>query len=269
MQGFADRPSCYHLHAACQRNPELDCARTNRDQELIPEVQRVWHANWQIYGTDKVWKQMNREGICVARCTVKRLMGKLGLAGAHRGKRIRTTTPDTSAPRPVDRINRQFKTDRPNKLWVFDFTYLRSWQGWLFVAFVIDVYARRIVGWRESHSMRTDFVLDALKQALYERQPRLSDRLIHHSDRGVQYVAIRCTERLAKAGIEPSFSSRGDSYNTPPGRNHQRVVQNRGDPPPETLEIQGICGTGHLAMGALVQQHPTARTDRRHTSGRG
>ena len=205
-------PSCYRLHAARARNPELHCARAKRDQELIPQVQRVWHANWQVYGADKVWKQMNREGIRVARCTVERLMRKLGLAGVRRGKRIRTTTPDTSAPCPLDRVNRQFKADRPNELWVSDFTYVRTWQGWLFVAFVIDVYARRIVGWRVSSSMRTDFVLDALEQALYERQPQLSDQLIHHSDRGAQYVSIRYTERLAEAGIEPSVGSRGDSY---------------------------------------------------------
>jgi transposase InsO family protein len=205
-------PSCYRLHAARQRNPELNCTRFRRDQELIPEVQRVWHGNWQVYGADKVWKQMNREGIRVARCTVERLMGKLGLAGTRRGKRLRTTTPDTSAPCPLDRVNRQFKASRPNELWVSDFTYVSTWQGWLFVAFVIDVYARRIVGWRVSSSMRTDFVLDALEQALYERQPQLSDQLVHHSDRGSQYVSIRYTERLAEAGIEPSVGSRGDSY---------------------------------------------------------
>ena len=205
-------PSCYRLHAARARNRELQCARAKRDQKLMPDIQRVWHANWQVYGADKVWKQMNREGIAVARCTVERLMRKLGLAGIRRGKRIRTTTPDTTAPCPLDRVNRQFKADRPNELWVSDFTYVRTWQGWLFVAFVIDVYARRIVGWRVSNSMRTDFVLDALEQALYERQPQLTDQLIHHSDRGVQYVSIRYTERLAEAGIEPSVGSRGDSY---------------------------------------------------------
>jgi transposase InsO family protein len=205
-------PSCYRLHAARQRNPALNCNRAKRDQGLVLEVQRVWHANWQVYGADKVWKQMNREGIRVARCTVERLMGKLGLAGARRGKRIRTTTPDTSAPCPLDRVNRQFNASRPNELWVSDFTYVSTWQGWLFVAFVIDVYARRIVGWRVSHSMKTDFVLDALEQALYERQPQLTEQLIHHSDRGAQYVSIRYTERLAEAGIEPSVGSRGDSY---------------------------------------------------------
>jgi len=205
-------PSCYRLHAARQRNPQLNCARTRRDQELIPEVQRVWYANWQVYGARKVWKQMHREGIGVARCTVERLMGKLGLAGVRRGKRIRTTTPDTFAPCPLDQVNRVFKANRPNELWVSDFTYVSTWEGWLFVAFVIDVYARRIVGWRVSNSVRTNFVLDALEQALYDRQPQLSDRLIHHSDRGVQYVSIRYTEQLAEAGIEPSVGSRGHSY---------------------------------------------------------
>jgi transposase InsO family protein len=205
-------PSCYHRYSARQRHPQRQCARAQRDQALIPEIQRVWHANWQVYGADKVWKQMNREGIRVARCTVERLMSKLGLAGARRGKRVRTTTPDTAASCPRDRVNRQFNASRPNELWVSDFTYVSTWQGWLFVAFVIDVYARRIVGWRVSHSMRTDFVLDALEQALYERQPQRSDQLVHHSDRGVQYVSIRYTERLAEAGIEPSVGRRGDSY---------------------------------------------------------
>lgn len=166
----------------------------------------------QVYGADKVWKQMNREGIAVARCTVERLMRRLGLQGTRRGKVIRTTVSDSSAPRPLDRVNRQFKADRPNQLWVSDFTYVSTWQGWLYVAFVIDVFARRIVGWRVSNTMRTDFVLDALEQALYDRQPDRSSTLVHHSDRGSQYVSIRYTERLAEAGIEPSVGSRGDSY---------------------------------------------------------
>jgi len=194
------------------RNPALRCARALRDDELIPQIQRVWHANMQVYGADKVWKQMNREGITVARCTVERLMKRLGLQGARRGKVVRTTTPDTSAPCPLDRVNRQFQAQRPNQLWVSDFTYVSTWQGWLYVAFVIDVFARRIVGWRVSSSMRTDFVLDALEQALYARQPERNDALIHHSDRGSQYVSIRYSERLAEAGIEPSVGSKGDSY---------------------------------------------------------
>ena len=204
-------PSCYRLHAARQRNHQLNCARTKRDQELIPEIQRVWHANWQVYGADKVWLQMNREGIRVARCTVERLMQRQGLQGARRGKAVRTTIPDATAPRPLDRVNRVFKADRPNQLWVSDFTYVSTWQGWLYVAFVIDVFARRIVGWRVSRTMQTDFVLDALEQALYERQPD-ANALVHHSDRGSQYVSVRYTERLAEAGIQPSVGSRGDSY---------------------------------------------------------
>jgi putative transposase len=165
----------------------------------------------QVYGADKVWHQMNREGVQVARCTVERLMKRMGLQGARRGKVVRTTVPDKALPCPLDRVNRQFKADRPNQLWVSDFTYVSTWQGWQYVAFVIDVYARRIVGWRVSSSMRTDFVLDALEQALYDRRPA-ANALIHHSDRGSQYVSILYTERLAQAGIEPSVGSRGDSY---------------------------------------------------------
>ena len=205
-------PSGYRRYAACQRNPSLRSVRAQRDDGLMPQIERVWQSNMQVYGADKVWHQLNREGIDVARCTVERLMKRLGLAGARRGKVVRTTIPDKTVPCPLDRVNRQFRADRPNQLWVSDFTYVSTWQGWLYVAFVIDVFARRIVGWRVSRSMRTDFVLDALEQALYARQPELSDALIHHSDRGAQYVSIRYTERLGEAGIEPSVGSRGDSY---------------------------------------------------------
>jgi putative transposase len=205
-------PSGYRRHAAQRRNPALRCDRARRDEMLMTQIERVWQANMQVYGADKVWHQLNREGIRVARCTVERLMRRMGLHGVQRGKRVRTTTPDTTVPCPLDRVNRQFKADRPNQLWVSDFTYVSTWQGWLYVAFVIDVFARRIVGWRTSSSMRTDFVLDALEQALYARQPERSDALIHHSDRGSQYVSIRYSERLAEAGIEPSVGSRGDSY---------------------------------------------------------
>ena len=157
---------------------------------------------------------MKREGFCIARCTVERLMKRLVLQGARRGKVVRTTISDMKAPCPQDRVSSQFKADRPNQLWVSDFTYVSTWQGWLYVAFVIDVYARRIVGWRVSSSMHTDFVLDALEQALYARQPERDGALIHHSDRGSQYVSIRYSERLAEAGIEPSVGSKGDSYDT-------------------------------------------------------
>lgn len=166
----------------------------------------------RVYGADKVWKQMQRKGHTVARCTVERLMRRCGLQGVIRGKTVKTTRPDKSAPCPLDRVNRQFRADRPNQLWVSDFTYVSTWQGFVYVAFVIDVYARRIVGWRVSSSMQTDFVLDALEQALYARQPEREDGLVHHSDRGSQYVSIRYSERLAEAGIEPSVGSKGDSY---------------------------------------------------------
>jgi putative transposase len=204
-------PSGYRRYAAQQRNPTLRCARAIRDDELVPQIQRVWQTNLQVYGADKVWRQLKRERIQIARCTVERLMKRLGLEGVRRGKVVRTTVPDKALPCPLDRVNRQFKADHPNQLWVSDFTYVSTWQGWLYVAFVVDVFARRIVGWRISSSMRTDFVLDALEQALYARQPELG-ALIHHSDRGSQYVSIRYTERLAEAGIEPSVGSRGDSY---------------------------------------------------------
>ena len=205
-------PSAYWRHAARQRSPALRSLRALRDAQLLPQVQRVWRANHQVYGAEKVWRQLNREGVAVARCTVERLMRQLGLQGVRRGKAVRTTIPDPKAPCPLDRVNRQFRAERPNQLWVSDFTYVSTWQGWLYVAFVIDVFARRIVGWRVSTSMTTDFVLDALEQALYARQPERDSSLIHHSDRGSQYVSIRYSERLAEAGIEPSVGSKGDSY---------------------------------------------------------
>jgi transposase InsO family protein len=205
-------PSGYRRHAARQRAPELRCARAKQDAILLPQIHQVWKNNMQVYGADKVWRQLNREGVAVARCTVERLMRHAGLRGVRRGKVVRTTVSDKAVPCPLDRVNRQFKADRPNQLWVSDFTYVSTWHGWQYVAFVIDVYARRIVGWRQSSSMKTDFVLDALEQALYDRQPERADALIHHSDRGSQYVSIRYSERLAEAGIEPSVGSKGDSY---------------------------------------------------------
>jgi putative transposase len=211
-QALQIAPSGYRRHAARQRNPALLPARVQRDRMLRPHIERVWQANLQVYGADKVWKQLDREGIPVARCTVERLMRLQGLRGVMRGKVVRTTLRDAKVPCPLDRVNRVFKAQRPNQLWVSDFTYVSTWQGWLYVAFVIDVFARRIVGWRVSSSMRTDFVLDALEQALYARQPERQDALIHHSDRGSQYVSIRYSERLAQACIEPSVGSKGDSY---------------------------------------------------------
>ena len=186
--------------------------RAQRDASLRPQIERVWDANMQLYGADKVWRQLNRDGIQVARCTVERLMRQLGLQGVRRGKAQRTTIVDPKAPCPLDLVHRDFRAQRPNQLWVSDFTCVSTWQGWVYVAFVVDVFSRRIVGWRQSSSMHTEFVLDALEQALYDRQPSEEDQLIHHSDRGSQYVSIRYSERLAEAGIEPSVGSKGDSY---------------------------------------------------------
>jgi len=205
-------PSAYWREAARRREPARCPPRRQRDAELLPKIERVWEANLRVYGADKVWKQLHREGVVVARCTVERLMRRQGLCGVSRGKTVRTTRPDPKAACPLDLVNREFQAERPNQLWVSDFTYVSTWQGFVYVAFVVDVYARFIVGWRVSTSMQTDFVLDALEQALYARRPQRDGALIHHSDRGSQYVSIRYTERLAEAGIEPSVGSRGDSY---------------------------------------------------------
>ena len=204
-------PSTYYTHAARQADPELRSNRAWKDDALCTEIRRVWDENKQVYGVRKVWRQLVREGYRVARCTVARLMRRLGLAGVVRGKVVKTTHSDKATPCPRDQVNRQFRAERPNALWVSDFTYVSTWAGFVYVAFVIDVFARRIVGWKVSASARTDFVLDALEQALHARRPTQGG-LIHHSDRGVQYVSIRYTERLAEAGIEPSVGSVGDSY---------------------------------------------------------
>ena len=205
-------PSGYWQHAQRRRQPALRSVRAQRDDVLTEHIERVWQGNLQVYGTRKVWRQLGREGVAVARCTVERLMRRQGLRGVVRGKVVRTTVSDTGVPCAADRVKRQFRAERPNQLWVSDFTYVSTWQGFVYVAFVIDVFARRIVGWRVSSSMRTDFVLDALEQALYERRPAEHGGLVHHSDKGSQYVSIRYTERLAEAGIEPSVGSVGDAY---------------------------------------------------------
>lgn len=205
-------PSTYYVHAAITRNPDLASDRAKRDARLRPEIQRVWDDNYEVYGVRKVWRQMQREGFDIARCTVSRLMKQLGIQGVIRGKTLKTTHSNPATPCPRDHVNRQFNAPAPNILWLSDFTYVSTWQGFAYVAFIIDAYARRIVGWRVSRSAKTDFVLDALEQALYDRRPVQQDGLVHHSDRGVQYVSIRYTERLAEAGIEPSVGSVGDSY---------------------------------------------------------
>ncbi len=206
-------PSTYYETKRQQREPDRRSARARRDEELCGEIQRVFDANYRVYGTHKVWRQLNREGITVAKCTVRRLMRQLGIQGVTRGRAFTTTTkPDEMLARPRDLVDRDFTATGPNELWVSDLTYVATWSGFTYVAFVIDVYSRRIVGWRASTSLRTDLALDALEQAIWDRLDGDPQRLVHHSDAGSQYLSIRYTERLAEAGIEPSVGSVGDSY---------------------------------------------------------
>jgi len=200
-------PSTYY--AAKTRPPS---ARAVRDEGLKPEIQRVHRESYDgVYGARKVWKQLDREGIPVARCTVERLMRILGLNGVRRGAFKVTTTPDTNVPRPADLVERDFRASRPNQLWVADITFVATWSGFVYVAFVTDVFSRKIVGWRVSRSLRSDLALDALEMALWARGKN-TEGLVHHSDRGCQYLSIRYTELLAEAGAVASVGSRGDSY---------------------------------------------------------
>lgn len=206
-------PSTYFRVRAQQRDATKRAARAIRDDELRGLIQRVYDENFGVYGPRKVWRQLRREGHNVARCTVERLMREMGLAGGVRGRAWTTTTQSQPAlDRPADLVDRTFVAMRPNQLWVSDFTYVATWAGFVYVAFVIDVFARRVVGWRVSSSMRTDFVLDALEQAIYARGGRTPAGLVHHSDQGTQYLSMRYTDRLADAGIAPSVGSRGDAY---------------------------------------------------------
>ena len=205
-------PSTYHQRALEARAPERAPARSKTDAALRVEIARLWEENRQLYGARKIWHALRREGLDVARCTVERLMKGLGLKGVVRGRRIVTTNPDAARPCPDDKVSRAFTAERPNQLWVSDFTYVPTWSGTVYVAFVIDVFARKIVGWRVSTSMSTQFVLDALNQAIFQRKTYRNKGLIHHSDRGSQYLSIIYTERLAEAGIDPSVGTVGDSY---------------------------------------------------------
>ena len=204
-------PSTYYAHQAVSRNPELASKRAIKDRQDMEHIAQVYEDSGQRYGARKVWHQLRRDGRDIARCTVERLMKSMGIKGVIRGKKVVTTNPDTSQPCPEDKVNRLFKANRPNQLWVSDFTYVSSWKGHIYVAFVIDVYARKIVGWRVATSMTTQFVLDALNQAICQRAPS-HEGLIHHSDRGSQYLSIKYTERLIETGIQPSVGSVGDSY---------------------------------------------------------
>ena len=203
-------PSTYYEQKAREADPSRLPARVVRDAELREEIERVWKEHFGVYGARKVWRQLIREEVMVARCTVERLMREMGLQGAVRGRTFKTTIADVAAFRPADLVQRDFSADRPNQLWVADLTYVATWAGFVYVAFITDAFSRRIVGWRVSSSLRSDLALDALEQALHAR-PDL-DQLVHHSDRGLQYVSIRYTDRLADAGIEPSVGSVGDSY---------------------------------------------------------
>jgi len=204
-------PASYYEHRARKLGPDRRPARQKRDDELRIEIERVWKENLSVYGAEKVWRQLRRESVVAARCTVERLMRSLGLRGVVRGGAFKiTTTADEAALRPPDLVERDFRASRPNQLWVADLTYVATWAGFVYVAFVVDVFSRAIVGWRVSSSLRSDLALDALEQALHAR--RGTDGLVHHSDRGVQYTSIRYTERLAEAGLERSVGSVGDSY---------------------------------------------------------
>jgi transposase InsO family protein len=203
-------PSTYYEHKAREAQPEREPPRLRRDAEISGEIRRVYDDNFQVYGARKVWRRLGRDGIGVARCTVERLMRSLGLQGVVRGAKRRTTISRDQTEYPADLVKRQFTAVRPNQLWVADFTYVATWAGFVYVAFVIDVFSRRIIGWRVARSMHTDLVLDALEQALWSRSG--AKGVVHHSDRGSQYLSIRYTERLTQAGVEPSVGSVGDSY---------------------------------------------------------
>ena len=258
-------PSTYHAHAARRADPSRLPKRVRRDADLKVEIRRVFDENFRVYGVRKVWRQLRREGFSVARCTVARLMRDMGLH-AIRGKPVRTTISDKAAPCPLDHVNRQFHAPAPDRLWLADFTYVATWTGFVYVAFVIDAYARRIVRWRASRTAHADFVLDALEQALHDRRPGRAG-LVHHSDRGVQYVSIKYTERLTEAGIEPSVGSVGYSYDnalaeTINGLYKAEVVHRR--EPWRSFERR----VRNSRMGGLVQQSPAAGAPRLHPAGR-
>ncbi len=257
-------PSTYHRHRRRQVDPTRRAARARRDDTLRPQIQRVWDENHQVYGPRKVWKQLKREGFRVARCTVGRLMRDMGLRGAVRGRAWITTTHAGDGARPRDLVDRQFVATRPNQLWVSDFTYVATWGGFVFVAFVIDVFARRIVGWRVSASMRTDFVLDALEQAIHARGHDALTGLVHHSDQGVQYLSMRYTDRLADAGIAPSVGQPRRCVRQCARRVGDRALQDGGDSAEGAVAVARGGRVRHAGVGRLVQQSAPARADRGH-----
>jgi putative transposase len=247
-------------------------ARSLRDAALKGEITRIWNEQRRVYGADKVWAQLRREGIQVARCTVERLMRGLGIRGVVRGKTVRTTFPDEAATRPADLVHRQFRAAAPNRLWVADLTYVKTNAGWVYVAFIVDVFSRYVVGWQASHSLRTDLALDALEMAIWARRGEHLDGLVHHSDRGVQYLAIRYSERLAEAGAVTSVGSRGDSYDNALAESfnglykaeliHQQPWRGLDDVEYETLEY--IDWFNHRRLHGEIGMVPPAELEATH-----
>jgi putative transposase len=266
-------PSTYHENAAKRADPGKRSARARRDDAAKADIGRVFAENFAVYGARKIWRQMRREGRTVARRTVERLMRSMGIQGAVRGKPVKTTIGDKAAPCPLDRVNRQFRASAPNMLWVSDFTYVATWQGFVYVAFVIDTFARRIVGWRVNRTAHAGFVLDALEQAPHDRRPAHRGGLVHHSDRGSQYVSIKYTERLATAGIEPSVGSVGDSYDnalaeTVNGLYKTEVIRRRG--PWRSLEavefatLEWVDWFNHRRLLESIGNIPPAEAEQRY-----
>ena len=251
-------PSTYHAEIARRADPLSAPPRVRRDVALRGEVRRVWEENFGVYGVRKVWRQLGREGVSVARCTVTRLMRQMGLQGIVRGKSVRTTITDKATPCPLDRVNRDFKAPAPNRLWVSDFTYVATWSGFVYVAFVIDAYARRIVGWRVSRSAEASFVLDALEQAIHARRPAKGAGLTHHSDRGSQYLSIRYTERLRRSRHRALGRQRRRFLRQRARRNADRPVQDRGHSSCRSMAKPRSRRVRHPRMGGLVQPSPTA-----------
>jgi hypothetical protein len=259
-------PSTYYESKAREADPRRLPARARRDLDLQSQISRVWHENFCVYGARKTWRQLNREHVRVAKCTVERLMLQMRLQGARCGKAFKTPKPDVGAVRPPDLVARQFVATRPDQLWVADFKYVATWQGFAFVAVVIDVYSRMIVGWGVSRSVKTELVLDALQQALHARVHK--GGLIHHNDRGSRYLSIRYSERLTECGIHASVGTTGDSYDNAMAEDHQRAVQGRGRLAWWPMAKPGgrrVCNAG---MGGPVQQPAPARARRRRASRR-
>jgi len=266
-------PSTYHAHVAKRSDPSLLSARAQRDRALKQQIRRLWDDNFQVYGARKMWHALRRDGVSLARCTVERLMRQMGLKGVVRGKRVKTTISNLAVPCPEDHVNRQFQALCPNKLWLSDFTYVSTWRGFVYVGFVIDAFARRIVGWKVSATASAGFVLDALEQALCDRQPIAGAGLVHHSDRGVQYVSIKYTERLEQAGIAPSVGSVGDSYDnalaeTVIGLYKTEVINHQG--PWQTLAsvelatLQWVHWFNHKRLLAPIGNVPPAEAEDRY-----